>query len=93
MTEESFVSATTSCISEKDLVNIFKPYMSEIYRYHTQKLTPDQVYDRVDGSKFASTASALKSYEKSTNHGASAKKPKWFNWLRKFIDWLDDTWV
>ncbi|WP_452226644.1 hypothetical protein [Lacinutrix cladophorae] len=94
MTKDEFVKSTTSCVDDKELINIFKPCMEEIYVFHTKKLSPDQVYDYIDGNSFAKTAIALKKYEIKYDREASRiKKPKWFNWLRKFIDWLDDTWV
>jgi hypothetical protein len=92
MTEDAFIRATTACIEEQELKDLFKPYMSKIYSYHTKKLTSDQVYDLTDGRVFSDTINGLIKFESNSGHVASAKKPWWFNWLRKAIDFIDDNW-
>ena len=92
MSRDEFVNVTTSSVEEQEIVQIFSPYMGKIYDYHTQNLTPDKVYDLVTGEDFVEMANSMRSYELSSGHTASLKKPRWFNWLRKVIDYIDDHW-
>ncbi|HEX8268808.1 MAG TPA: hypothetical protein VF581_02855 [Flavobacterium sp.] len=92
MSREEFVKVTTSCVEEKEIVEIFAPYMGKVYDYHTQKLSSDKVYDMVTGEDFVAMANRLRAYEETSGHTASLKKPWWVNWLRKAIDFIDDNW-
>ncbi len=94
MSEDEFVQTTTSCLEDETLIEMFTPYMRHIYNYHVNKMTSDEVYDKEDSNSFASLSTSLEKYMQDPNirKELSFKKPKWFNWLRKAIDWLDDHW-
>lgn len=93
MSRDAFVKATTAGVDDQTAVTVFSDYMSKIYEFHTRRLTPDAVYDSVDGSDFVVMINKLTQYEESNGHQLSLKKPRWFNWLRKAIDFIDDHWA
>jgi hypothetical protein len=68
MSQDAFVKATTSCIEEQELRDLFTPYMAKIYSYHTKKLTSDQVYDITDGRDFSVTINALQKFEEGSGN-------------------------
>jgi len=94
MSEEEFIDKTTSCLEDKELKKLFAPYMSQIFYYHENNFTSDKVYDSVKGDNFITLTNALERYMEDPviRKEMLLKKPKWFNYLRKIIDWIDDHW-
>lgn len=93
MSRDEFVRATTEGVDDQQAVAIFSEYMSKIYECHTRKMTSDAVYDSIDGKEFVIMINKLTRYEAANGHQLSLKKPRWFNWLRKAIDFIDDHWA
>lgn len=84
-----------------------RKYFQVVYGYHKQNLTPDDVYLKADERAFVAVYNDFVSLHKSQMTKAEFKRvvgleaidnskggrgPWWFNWLRKFIDWIDDHW-
>lgn len=91
MSSDEFVKNALVGVEDQKLRDIFTPYMQTIYTFQTQKLTADQVYDKITGDEFAKTVNALRVYQAQTGNGATPMKIRWLNAIRKFIDWVDDT--
>jgi|GEM_PF-5192215 len=93
VTEASFIKAVCANVDDIKVIEITTPYLKTIYSYHLNKLTSDQVYDKTTGEQYALMHNQLTSYIKTIGDKPSKlKKPKWFNWLRKLIDFIDDNW-
>lgn len=91
MTKDEFVKNAMVGVKDQKLIEIFRPYMETIYTFHTQKLTADNVYDKIRGDEFSKVVNQLRIYQKETGNSATAERINWLNALRKFIDWVDDT--
>ncbi len=91
MSSADFVSKGLSGITDKKLISILSPYMQTIFKFHTQKLTADMVYDKIKGSEFSSTVNSLRQYQKDFGNPSIQTRIGWLNAIRKFFDWLDDT--
>lgn len=84
-----FVAKVTVGVKDQEFLNLCKPYLTEVYNLHTQKLTQDQVYDKIDGAKFAEMSTKVRDYY--VQHPELAQqKFGWFNAIRKIIDIIDD---
>ena len=91
ISSDDFVKKGLTGVSDKKLISILTPYMKTIYSFHTQNLTADMVYDRIDGAEFSSTVNSLRLYQKEIGSIPSQERIGWLNAIRKFFDWLDDT--
>lgn len=91
MSVDEFVKGELQGVEDEKLIDIFTPYFQNIYTFHKAGLTADMVYDKIDGEGFTRVVNDLRIYQEETGNGATPMKIRWLNAIRKFIDWVDDT--
>ena len=91
MSADEFVKGELKGVEDEKLIEIFTPYLQTIYSFHTEDLTPDMVYDKIDGEAFTKVVNDLRVYQEENGGGATQMRIRWLNAIRKFIDWVDDT--
>lgn len=108
MSKEDFINNCLAFLGCVKVPDFFKEYLAFIYEFHRLDVPADLVYDRTDGRAFVNLINGLVSriepgmnqieFENHLIDGYPAgggnllKKPRWVNWIRKAIDFIDDNW-
>lgn len=108
MTQDDFVKNCLSFLGCVKIPDYLRDYLVFIYDFHKSDVSADYVYEKTDGRAFTEIVNSMigkiepgMTEIEFENHlidgypaggGNMLKKPRWVNWIRKIIDFIDDHW-